>query len=49
MNDLQALWLAGGLGAVVFAGAVVMWFRRRRATLQANRAALSRGDSGQIG
>jgi hypothetical protein len=49
MNDLQALWLAGGLGAVVFAGAVAMWFRRRRATLRANRAAITGGDSGETG
>jgi hypothetical protein len=49
MNDLQALWLAGGLGAVVFAGSLAMWFRRRRAALRANRAAIGRGDPDQIG
>jgi hypothetical protein len=45
MNDLQALWLAGGFGAVVLVGAVAMWFRRRRAAVRANRAAFARGDS----
>jgi hypothetical protein len=45
MNDLQALWLAGGFGAAVFAGALAMWFRRRRATVRANRAAFARGGS----
>ena len=48
-NDLMALGLAGGLGAVVFAGAVAMWFRRRRAAVRANRAAFARGDSTETG
>lgn len=49
-NDLMALGLAGGLGAVVLGGAVAMWFRRRRgAAARAGRAAADRGDSAQTG